>query len=259
MRLGSIVLKLRRSGTRFGDYIGGAIELEESQKRTPLRDLAFVIPLKDDAGANQNENEVNQSITERFGVVVALKNDHAKTQKYGVISYDTLHDVRQEFFDALLGWLQFEATDFIKYRGGRLINVYNSTIWYQFEFEYDARIIRNTLTTTDRETQTQRIYEVAKQIGLEVSGQLNNGKYMGLTAEQITALIPDMDQPVDWLKVYMQIVDFGVEEYEGDLPKPDNYPNVEIPDMANMVDMSNNPNDGAYKNGFGTGFDLKKD
>ena len=45
MRIGAVVLKLRIAKTIFGNYIGGAAEMQTARQNTLNRDSCFVVPL----------------------------------------------------------------------------------------------------------------------------------------------------------------------------------------------------------------------
>ena len=46
--------------------------------------------------------------------------------------------------------------------------------------------------------------------------------------------------------------------YTGDLPLADGFPDVKLPDMAQWIDLTENPNAGSYGRGFADGFDFYK-
>jgi len=140
MRLGLIVARLKDCETTFGNNIGGAAELGIAVKETYKTDMAFVIPLTDTANTNPNDFGINQKITEKFGIVVALNNDASQADKIGFKAYDRLHSIRAEIWSAILGWQMTDMEDVITYVGGRLININRAYLWYQFEFKTAFRI-----------------------------------------------------------------------------------------------------------------------
>jgi len=140
MRLGLIVAKLKDAGTTFGNLIGGAAEYGLAVEETLQTDMAFVIPLMDTAKAQSNDFGINQKITERFGVVVALKTDISQADKIGFKAYDRLHEIRAEIWSAILGWQMDDMEDMVTYVGGRLLNITRAYLWYQFEFMSSFRI-----------------------------------------------------------------------------------------------------------------------
>jgi len=148
MKLGQLVLRLRSVESSF-DLIGGAAEYALAVEGTLKKEAAFVIPLQDTAGPNDYDTVVNQMITEQFAVVVAIKNGTNFEDKTGFASYNRLHDVRQEMFTAFLGLdvgrlygadSGFTNESLIYYRGGTLLDLDRSFLWYQFAFEYQVSI-----------------------------------------------------------------------------------------------------------------------
>lgn len=145
MRLGPIALKIRvHFGSirehRIGNRVAGAAELASAYKGTLLEEAAFVIQLADDARPNDMDQGVNQRITERFGVVIALKNDGSDADKLGLGAYDSIHNLRAQLFKALLGWQMEGMESLVSYRGGRLLSISRAWLWYQFEFEAYLRV-----------------------------------------------------------------------------------------------------------------------
>jgi len=148
MNLGAVALKIRAGNTRFGNRVVGTVELALAQEYTLQNETAFVIPLSESVkGPNQNDTFVNQRIVENFGVIVAIKNDTASTDKLGFKAYDAHGDVRKELLTALLGWTMPEATDgtaqpaaLVYYNGGRVIDITPAWLWYSFEFVAESRI-----------------------------------------------------------------------------------------------------------------------
>jgi hypothetical protein len=145
MRLGQIVLKIRAANTLFGNRVGGAVEFALAQEYTVNNtETAFVIPIAEaDQGDNQYDDIVQQMVNERFGVVVALKNDASIVDKLGIGAYDRLYNIRAQLFACLLGWLPPGAEKLLYYKGGRLLDINQAWLWYQFEFQQETRITSN--------------------------------------------------------------------------------------------------------------------
>lgn len=230
MRLGQIVLRIRSKNTHFGNYVGGAAELDTAIKNTLKQDMAFVIPLIDDAGKNTWDAGINQRIIERFGVIIALANDTKQSDKLGFVAYDQIHTIRTQLIGALVGWTPIDSESQVSYRGGKLIDINNAYLWYQFEFDYDSRITVN-----------------------------KNG-----TVEFVSSNYDDTETPVDFNTIYMQMINtpdaripytdkFG---NPGELPYPDGFPDVQLPNMANWIDFTQNPDAGAFSGAFASGFDV---
>ena len=140
MKLGYVALQLRLAETRFENRIGGSAALALAQDSTLTDEMMFVIPLAENASSNEYDNMINQIVTERFGVIVALKMDEDITDKTGIKAFDKLHDVRTEIFKALLGWQMPDAESICSYSGGQLLDFNRAWLWYQFEFTVGTRI-----------------------------------------------------------------------------------------------------------------------
>lgn len=231
MKLGKIVLKLRTANTRFGNFIGGAAELQYTMQNTVKKDCAFVIPLLESASENTVDNGINQLITERFGVVCVISNDSTDTDKTGLTAYDNLYDTRTELFRAILGWQINEAESVIYYRGGKLLQIDPANLWYQFEFEYETRVL------SDR----------------------NNLRYADVVLNSVNE--DEDEMPADFNKIYANMIlsPSANLPHVGGLPLDDNYPNVLIPDMAQCFDITDDPNRGAFNVAFASAFDIYND
>lgn len=144
MKIGLIALRLREANTRFENRVAGVAELARAYDHTLQQNMAFVLPLGESAAPNAYDSGINQMLTERFGVIVAVRTDVTEGDKLGLSAYDMLHDVRTELFGALLGWEPDGADSKVYYKGGVLLSITRATLWYQFEFEYAVR-----LTDTD--------------------------------------------------------------------------------------------------------------
>lgn len=142
MRLGQIALRLRaRAIPDFGNRIFGAAEFAAAQEYSIKDETAFIIPLvESDQGDNKFDNSINQMVNERVGIVVALKNDTATTQKLGLGAFDRIWAIRQKLFCILLGWRPPETEMPMYYKGGRLLDMNPAWIWYQFEFQQETHI-----------------------------------------------------------------------------------------------------------------------
>lgn len=140
MKIGQIVLKLRLANTIFENRIAGAAELSMALQGTLQKEVAFVLQLAEEAQTNKYDSGINQQITEKFGVIVALDNATSQKDKTGITAYDKLYKVRKELFSALLGWQIEEMEDLISYGGGKVLGINRAQLWYQFEFETSYRI-----------------------------------------------------------------------------------------------------------------------
>ena len=189
MQLGPIALSLRLGSTRFGNRIAGAAELAFAIENTLTDECAFVVPLSDICPANNYDSGINQKLVERFGVIVAIKNDSIRTDKTGITAFDVLHTVRGQIWSAILNYHISGAESNIYYVGGNLLKIDRAWMWYQFEFEYTSRI-----TDSDgvAESDTDELEEIYTQ--LEMTPSVNIPYDDDLP---VTAFSPDMTTYID--------------------------------------------------------------
>ena len=140
MKLAPIVLKLRLTNTRFENRIGGSANLATALTYTLQKEMAFVVQLGETASGNNSDNSINQTISEKFAVIVALDNGVSDRDKTGLTAFDSLFDIRKEIFKGILGWLIPETESIVSYSGGRLVGLNRGYLWYQFEFSATSRI-----------------------------------------------------------------------------------------------------------------------
>ena len=196
MKLGPIALKIRLAETRFGNYIFGAAELAMALEYTLKKESAFVIPLSETTKSNNMDNGINQRITERFAIVVALDNGSSDRDKVGLAAYDDLDDVRAEIFSAILGWQIPGAESIISYAGGRIAGINRAYLWYQFEFDYETRIddddgIDTGVNDLDWFDSIYAQYVLSPSLGLDAI----QGGAPGLP---VSIVDPDMTQVIDF-------------------------------------------------------------
>jgi len=147
MKIASIVLRLRAADTRFGNNIAGAAEFGMVQADTLTEDTAYVIQTDETTFPNQTEADVSQRLTEEFGIVVAIRNDLSLADKTGLTAYDSLFEIRREFWNILVGLElpndddpQYIIEGPISYKGGVLLDINAAWLWYQFQFTFPARL-----------------------------------------------------------------------------------------------------------------------
>lgn len=147
MKLSPIVLRLRNGNTIFGNEIAGAAEFGSVQQDTLEQNTAYVIQTLETAIPNDVENDVSQRLVEGFGVVVAIRNDQAQADKTGLTAYDSLFNIRKELWNILVGLIlpddddgQYNVDGPIYYKGGVPLDINAAWLWYQFEFEFPARL-----------------------------------------------------------------------------------------------------------------------
>jgi len=220
MKLSTIILALRLSGTSFGDKIGGIIELSAVKNNTLTNEVAFVIPYDEEAGEDSNDTSANQKIKERFTVIAVLKNDANLNDKTGLAAYDRLHGIRNELFKVLINFdVGYENT--IAYDRGRLLEFNPAWIWYRYDFTTYSRIVSD---------ESGFGYVEEKPVGERVQ----------------PSQIPAFNE------VYAEfMVTPGITPpYTGKLPAGDY---IDISD-AQSTDINDDPNLGGYDSGFARAF-----
>jgi hypothetical protein len=257
MKLGPIVLLLRLADTRFHNLIGGAVDMETATRYTLKNEAAFVIPLDEDSPDNGYDNIINQILTERFGIVVAIKNDAYQEDKTGLSAHDQLHDVRNEIFKAILGRDFATSESIIYYRGGQLMVVNGGWLWYMFKFEFKSRL----LTTVDgivhsglstKEVLSINTVEEADPDNENSPLNPNNNSGMDAQGNIDPNSLPTLD------RMYIQYLNGkDIRLYDGtlgDIPIKDGFPDVTIPDIGQWIDFTENPNAGAFWRAFSDAF-----
>lgn len=240
MRIGSLVLRLRAANTHFGEYIGGTVELSQAQKGTlGNKDMAFVIPLEEEADPSQSSGSISQPVYERFGVIVVMRNDISHYDKLSITAYDRLHDIRSEIFRAVMGINIQEAESVIYFRGGRLLDITPAYLWYQYEFEYKSRLLSGA-TVSGVDSPGDGVVDLQTTAWSERQQVSQLGSFDTLYTQW--SLSPSVKNE-DALK----------EAIQGGLTV-----STDLIDMESLVDLTDNPDAGAYSKGFGSGFDKIK-
>lgn len=223
MLIGNIVLAMRQADTMFGEYIFGAAEVDAALKGTFTlsTDSAFVVPTGDIGGANTHDNGIVQSLTERFSVITATRNDTKRDDYQGIQAYNLQHDVRKELWKALLGRYFTEDVNKhnnypIEYVGSNIIGINGAYLWWQYDFTYSTDI-RN----------------------------FGNDGADGYDPDD--AALPTFD------KIHADIIMTPSFKFEtlGDTPIP---LDADTTDSAQDIDLTTDPKGGSFWFGFGNGF-----
>ncbi|XZG71725.1 phage tail terminator protein [Chitinibacteraceae bacterium HSL-7] len=132
--LPDVIQALRERVPILAGRVGGAAEVDTDAIKLPVPS-AWVIPLDEKAGENQNQAGYQQEVEEGFAVLVVL--DNTGDEK-GLGAVTQLPGIRAALFAALLGWSPPKAGnieyDAIEYSGGQLVDLNRSRLFYQFEF-----------------------------------------------------------------------------------------------------------------------------
>lgn len=193
MQLGLIALRIRQAGiSAFGTRVYGSAELAKALEFTLEKEAAFVIPLGESVTANDEDGGLNQVITERFGVVFALKNDTQVQEKLGLTAYDRLHDLRSELFSGLLGW-NIEGNDsLIEFASGVFMDMDGAWFWYRYDFDMEVRLnlLDDGIDQAALETDIAIIREIhTKYANPDVDGLPNPDILDSLIAEPFEQII----------------------------------------------------------------------
>ena len=208
----SIIAKAGKTAS-FGNFVGGSVELNEALKAPPIRNLCFIIPGGGASRETKHDNYIDQVLVEQFAVIVCLKADLQSSDKYGFLAYDKIHDVRNEVMAAFLGWQIAEAESVIRYKDESLIDFNNAYLWYQFNFEYNSRLF------------SRAIFE-------------DNDVVEGGVVDQGYQDV-DVENPLYLDKIYTQYYinpDLAPTDPTQELPVPDGFPDVKLPDIAQWIE-----------------------
>jgi hypothetical protein len=175
MLLSHIVLQIRNKDTVFGERVGGAADLEIALNQPAdvvLPETAFVVQLAEVASPNQQDNHIQQIITETFAVIIVLKNDTTQSDKTGITAYDRLFAIRAEIFSAILGWFMPGAEKPISYVGARSAGIDRSNLWHQFEFAVETLVTMEDAVDSNVEDMLDTIRAQYVQAGSELNNPL---------------------------------------------------------------------------------------
>lgn len=110
----------------------GAVDFASAQQDISGLPVAYVIPLSDAAAPNRLlSGAIEQRVTERFGVIVAINNVR---DVRGQAAKEDLESIRGQIINALIGWQPDQGYDPIEYGGGRILSLVNTVLWWQLEF-----------------------------------------------------------------------------------------------------------------------------
>lgn len=222
MKLSTIILALRAGQTYFNNNIGGAIDLARIEENTLIAEVAFVVPLGEDAVESDVDVSVNQVIRERFAVVCVIKNDSSSKEKAGLLAYDALDSIRADLFRVLVNLdIGYDST--IEYQGGKLLDVNRAWLWWQYEFVFRSRISADDSGTAVVE-------------------------YREMDDRQSPLQLPELQQ------LYTDIILSPSSDlpYNGQLPAASF---IDV-DASTNVTINDDPNPGSFDSGFAKAFKI---
>lgn len=134
MRPSIIIPRLRAQCPIFANRVAGSA----TYRQVALHDdfpvpHAFVMPLGDAADGEVMISAVDQELTTRFAVVVAVANT---SDERGQAAAEVIYDIRAQLLAALVGWTPGANFGAVLYRGmPDDPDVNRARAWAQFDFE----------------------------------------------------------------------------------------------------------------------------
>lgn len=149
MNLNIVIAQLRQRAPLFaGGTVAGAAKFEILPEAANLRmPAAYVLPMDEQPAEQESENGYQQTVQERFAVVVALSNS---ADERGQTAAASLDGVRAALFRALLGFQPAEDYDVIVFEGGQLLHLDRARLYYQFEFSVEYAVSTEDTWIVDR-------------------------------------------------------------------------------------------------------------
>ena len=138
MRPSLVIPRLRAQCPIFANRVAGSA----TYRQVSLQDdfpvpHAFVLPMSEMADGDITLSSVDQELTTRFAVVVAVSNTN---DERGQAASEAIYDVRAQLIAALVGWTP-DATRYgaVLYRGmPDDPDLNRARAWVQFDFEATA-------------------------------------------------------------------------------------------------------------------------
>ena len=134
MKLSLIITRLKNNVPLLNKKVEGLLQLSDIDNAGARRAGAFVLPLKEDAQANQASTQVVvQRITETFGVVVGVK---TVRDLRGEAAHDGgLSSIKDELLQAMVGWVPVVDYSQFEYVGGQLLKINGGTVYWVYNFK----------------------------------------------------------------------------------------------------------------------------
>lgn len=128
MDLTPVITRLREQATDLR-FVGGQADLPDPTSYAQ-RPAAFVYPLTDQPAGNSLVGGVDQRVTVRFGVLLALTN----VRRTRAAALPDLEAIRVAVRTALLNWQPTGADDVCVFAGGSLRSLDDSILWWQDDY-----------------------------------------------------------------------------------------------------------------------------
>jgi hypothetical protein len=114
------------------NQIGGAARYASATLDTKAIPAIFVVPLSDVASGRMWTGSTQQAVKATFGVLIGARN---LMDDKGGAAQGSLLKMRESVTEALLGWVPPGCSMDITYNSGRLLDITNSIVWWQDDFE----------------------------------------------------------------------------------------------------------------------------
>ncbi|HWX48127.1 MAG TPA: hypothetical protein VNZ61_08745 [Roseomonas sp.] len=150
MNLDAVIQQIRIFAPVFEGRVAGAADYALAADQIWLQQpAAYVTPLEDDAGENENQTGLYQVVREKIGVVVDLSNavDPTDRRGQGPVT-QAVYQYRAALWAALLNWRPDpvnQARGFA-YAGGGLVGGGLTRQWLRWQFDF---VVETTVTTAD--------------------------------------------------------------------------------------------------------------
>lgn len=123
---------IQTDGAQEFRKVAGAANFAAARDDLKNPPAAYVVPLSDSAKPNALScGGIEQHVTERFGVVLAVSNLRDTKGEAAQAEFERL---RSLVIGALLGFVPGEGYDPVQYGGGRVLQIDASVLWWQLEF-----------------------------------------------------------------------------------------------------------------------------
>ncbi|AOY00103.1 hypothetical protein [Jeongeupia sp. USM3] len=139
MKSSPIIKQLRARCPVFARRVGGGAEFREVDDAGKLQlPAAYVLPLDDSPGDNESQTGYRQTVTESFGVVLAIKSG----DEPDLYVADAVDAIKREVFRALLAWSpDADVYAPIVYQGGQLQSIDRHVCYWMLEFSAQTVLI----------------------------------------------------------------------------------------------------------------------
>lgn len=134
----NLVLTQVKTIDAFKNRVSGALNLETALvEGFEIGPVARVLPERDSAEPNSAQNAVLQRNTQRFGILIGVRN---VSDARGAAAHDALRELRMALMQKLLGWKPATGFKPVTYVSGRLVLIRNRVLWWSDLFQTSSHI-----------------------------------------------------------------------------------------------------------------------